>query len=241
MSEIRPFPIGTDDNAFLNKVGGSVNSLQQKTRTDFQSVPHKTPRKDPATNRGMLDPTQEYFPNDIAIVDGTVAYTDYNGNPLTIPSGSYVCTNHIPAAINSSSFFLSVVVPAFNNAGATTNNTMANAYRWYQYNNYYPTTQSFSSSIILDGSGYNIIASQSFWKPLGGSGGGGTTAAPSNFNFRGIYTPTPSSSYNMNDAVMYQQGVLSGLYFSTVNGNNISPSSGIGWIQLSGLGGSVWN
>ena len=48
------------------------------------------------------------------------------------------------------------------------NSDMANTYRWYDYNYYYPIypTIPSSSATIASDSGYNIAANQTYWQPL---------------------------------------------------------------------------
>lgn len=67
--------------------------------------------------------------------------------------------------------------------------------------------------------------------PLGGGSGG-------NWNYRGLYTPTPAAPYMTFDVVQMGTGTASGMYLSTIDGNSNSPDTGIGWVQVSSACGT---
>jgi len=179
MDNIRPFPV--QDNAFVSNLGNVVSSHNaiagkginiKHDSAGYHISAKNNPRHENTVNRGGYDFTAEYFPNDIFIVDATSSYVDQNGNNLRTATppilvGSYVCNIYVPPSSNTSSSFLNVIVPAYADSGATPNDMTANAYRWYQYNNYYPFSGSQTQGSVLDGSGYNIQTSQSFFSPLG--------------------------------------------------------------------------
>jgi hypothetical protein len=69
-------------------------------------------------------------------------------------------------------------------------------------------------------------------------GSGGTTTTVSNWNYRGLWTATPTSAYMTGDVVQLGSGTASGNYFSTIDNNANSPDTGIGWIQVSSSSGA---
>ena len=68
--------------------------------------------------------------------------------------------------------------------------------------------------------------------------GGTTQGGGSGLNFRGIWTASPPQPYLYLDMVQFQSGTNAGLYYSTINNNANSPTSGIGWVQLSSAFGT---
>jgi len=64
--------------------------------------------------------------------------------------------------------------------------------------------------------------------------GGGSSA---NWNYRGLYTPQPSTPYMTFDLVLLQSGTSAGTYLSMVDNNNTAPDIGPGWLQISTLYG----
>ena len=201
MSTLRPYPLDLNHNAYINQLGKSVNSQTlhgskginiKKTSDGIHISAETMARKDNLTWLGFYDFNAEYFPNDVIVINPNQSYVDQNNSPLTLtPGNTYVCINHVPPSSNNSSSFADAVV----SYGGTVSSDLANSYRWYQYNQYYPpaTTTTFSQSIILY-SGYTIVASQSFWQPIGGVGGGMT--------FVGLRNTT--SSYTPNQIVLIQ-------------------------------------
>ena len=67
--------------------------------------------------------------------------------------------------------------------------------------------------------------------PIGGGGGG-------NWNYRGLWSATPSSPYMTYDVVQLGSGTASGMYLSTVDNNTNSPDTGTGWTQVSSSSGT---
>lgn len=140
---------------------------------------------------GMFDNTIAYYPNQVMVVPPSsagITYYDEDGavipyvgdtspyaqsydGPLLNP-GQYVCQCYIPNFSSSADFFLDFVVPSLQETNVDANDQTANAYRWYDYSTYYPTTSStvnISSSTVTtaDPSGFNIFNGIQYWVQLG--------------------------------------------------------------------------
>lgn len=70
-------------------------------------------------------------------------------------------------------------------------------------------------------------------------GGGPQTTISSNWNYRGMYDPATTCPYMTFDVVQYGTGTSAGMYLSTIDNNNNTPDSGIGWVQVS-TGTGTW-
>lgn len=60
-----------------------------------------------------------------------------------------------------------------------------------------------------------------------------------NWNYRGMYDPAATTPYMTFDVVQYGTGTSAGMYLSTIDNNNNTPDSGIGWVQVS-TGTGTW-
>ncbi len=65
--------------------------------------------------------------------------------------------------------------------------------------------------------------------------GGGSSA---NWNYRGLWTASPTTPYMTFDVVQFGSGTASGMYLSTIDTNLNSPDTGIGWTQVSSSSGT---
>ena len=121
-------------------------------------------RKDNITWRGNYDFNAAYFPNDLVVIpNGQIL--DQSGSALALTAGNtYVCVSYVPASNCTNTQFFAVVSAM----GGSVSDEMANSYRWYSDNTYYPTTYSGSQSTVSD-SGYNIQSNIQFWQPIGSS------------------------------------------------------------------------
>lgn len=204
MSFIRTYPLEENINSALNAIGHVSNAHNvhagrgiqlRHTSQGVEIHNSREYRKDSLTWQNIYDPTLEYFPDDVVVVPAWMSYVDYNSSPLTLTPQTYVCINYVPPATNTTAAFFQVVA-AYN--GSQLSNDQANYYRWYQFNNYYPFVLSGSTAPqptrIGTYGAYSIVASQSFWQPIGG--GGGSSAVPLWKTF------DLSASYNVGDEVV---------------------------------------
>ncbi len=220
MSSIRPYPLSNNQSSWMSNIGNTVNghnltagngiSLVKSPHGGVQISVTDTTKPNYVRNRGMYDFNAEYWPNDMISVDTTSSYLDQGGNLLTsliIPlvPGGYVCTTYIPPASNDSASFITNVVPAYQTAGGYPTDTIANTFRWYGLNVYYPnTTITNNGSVsVVNTSGFNILVSQSFWQPIGGVGGSG-------IQYKGEYND--SASYYFGNIVRKQSGPSQGVW-----------------------------
>ena len=197
MNYLRPFPISDNySNAMANivdvinslKIHGG-NGIQVSQTNDGYTITLKQQNlSQKVVNKGYYDFTQEYFPNDLVVVK-TTGTASISSSTQHYTAGTYICLQHVPASSNDSDYFLNTIAPANSNA----NDYDANAYRWYQVNNYGPTTSSYAATTTAI-SGYNINASQSFWLPLAAQAQGGGVS------YKGEYDI--GAEYNKGDIVM---------------------------------------
>ena len=181
---LRPVPIDGNISSYLAGVGEASNThhvtggkgiVVRHTSQGTHISAKGEKRKDTITDRGNYDFTQEYWPNDLVYVDPNQVYKDQNGNPISFTSsgsglpaingGVFICSNHVPPFTADSTTFTSQVVPAF---GGTVPSDMANSYRWYSYNCYYPiypTIPTSSQALVTVGSS-QVLANQTFWTPI---------------------------------------------------------------------------
>ncbi len=239
MSYIRQYPLDEGATYHINKIGNIINSHNITTGYGIKITntsqgkkisSNILPKNDAALWKGEYDPTFEYFPYDMIFVNSASVYNDpaNSGSTLTLTPGTYICTNHIPTAWNDYNAFVAVI-GAY---GQPISDDMANNFRWYQFNNYTPVTNSFSQTSTTYGA-YTIQASQSFWQSIGGfsqpvTGGG--------WNYRGLFNP--SFTYNVNDVVSMGTGTAAGMFLCMIPNNVYAPDSGIGWVQISTSAGT---
>jgi len=218
MSHIHPYPLDLGHNAWMNNfsreinnkkllAGPGVNITQGNDGTTI-SVPGDN-RKDNLTYQGLYNFSNSYSPLDLVSVDPTLVYMDennqtipfiytasyYSGSLPPIAGGLYVCCAYIPPITATSGSFITSIGPLINISGSF---DAANSYRWYDYNVYYPIYPQIptgSQQLVVDGSGYTILANNTFWTAL-----------------------SPMSVVNIcNNAgvnTMYLSGIVSGSVFS---------------------------
>ena len=253
MSNIRPYPLSDSNASYMSKLGTTLNSHNitagkglniNKTSDGIQLSINNSKRDiNYLMNVGVYNFSNEYWPNQIVYVDPAKNYVDQNNNPLTIAAGSYVCINHVPPANNSSTFFTNIVVPAYQQAGGYPTDVEANCYRWYNCNNYVPTSSYNNPYQNSVQNGFNIVTSQSFWQPItppvsnpaislydtsGGTAynGGNIVYVPNQFTLNGV------------NVLPGTYGLISGLSTPTnPTGNQVpqipAPSSGtIYWVPI---------
>lgn len=193
---IRQYPLDGGFNTHISKMGNAINANNISAGKGFKTTQtdHGThfdlitkPNADAISYRGIYDFNSEYYPNEEVVILPNTVILDQNGSVIPIAAGTYLCVNYVPASANTSTAYLDIVS---NYQGGNGSSDQANGYRWYNYNKYYPVaTNPASVSVVVD-SGYNIVANQTFWQPIGGGGG---------ITWRGLFNE--SASYNVNDEV----------------------------------------
>ncbi len=140
--------------------------------------------------RGTYNFSASYQPNDVVFVDPNVAVLDQNGNPLcwgsvsgsaTIPlcAGLFVCCNPVPPIGADDANLIGSVAPLYSAAGQTVTQPMADQYRHYSLNVYYPIYPLlglYSGSALVSSSSqcvryvaeesWETVANQTYWLPL---------------------------------------------------------------------------
>lgn len=179
MSSLRPFPLDNNQSSWLANAGLAINAHNliagngiaiNKTANGAIISATVTKQINFLTNKGYYNFSNEYWPGDVIYADPNATYKDQNGAVISdVAFGGYICITYVPPASNDFAYFLSTVVPALTGNGGTATDIIANTFRWYQQNKYYPTgTGSIATTQPV--SGYNILTSQSFWQPIGGAG-----------------------------------------------------------------------
>jgi hypothetical protein len=182
MSYTRPFPLDGNESGWMANAGSIINSHNLtagngialiKTANGVQISATHTRQINYLTNKGYYDFNNEYWPGDVVFVDPIKTYNDQTGAPISqIAAGGFVCVTYVPPGTNDFNYFLSTAVPALTSNGGQATDIIANTFRWYQQNIYYPNTNPIVAVTTHAQSGYNIYASQSFWQPIGGAAAG---------------------------------------------------------------------
>jgi hypothetical protein len=177
---LRPYPLDANQASWLATAGAAINRNHliagngislNRTPSGVQISATQTRHINYLTNKGYYNFNTEYWPGDVIFVDPSKTYKDQTGADITnIADGGFICNTYIPPSTNDSNYFLSAVVPALTGNGGQATDIIANTFRWYQQNTYYPVSNPPSASSMHVLSGYNIYASQSFWQPIGGVG-----------------------------------------------------------------------
>ena len=190
MSPLRPYPLNDENNSRLASITNNINSQNivagkgirilkdSGNGINIQSI--NSPITDTMVFRGLFDFNESYMVDDVVYVDPNFKYKDQNDVLLNFITGSshnppiaaglYRCNYFIPLSSNDSTYFLSKVVPSYANAKSIPNDEIANSYRWYGNNVYYPVYPSIKSTFetIVSTSGYNIYSNVNYWTPLVG-------------------------------------------------------------------------
>jgi len=187
---IRRLPITENkQNAWANKIGGSVNanSIIQGSGIIVDYSPYGTtisvdPSNEPyaIVYRGEFDINQEYYPNQIVRV--TYGHTQINQNNVPLPYGNtseysssliplnpglFICTQYVPPA-TATQAWLGIAQGYL--PGGSIPASMPYGIRFYQYNVYYPIYPEiplqFTSSVKIYDGVNSIVANQTYWNAL---------------------------------------------------------------------------
>ena len=194
----------------INITKGS-NGIMIHSKADFNKIGYMN-------YRGTYDTASQYFPYDVVFVDPNITYYSYVDAGIScvavpyeatasysrppICAGLFICCNVIPYVSQSYGLFTSSVLPAYSNVNRTVDNLMADTYRHYQYNVYYPVYPTIPSAstnwkAVSGSSGnYLTVANQTFWMPL-------TPYLPARF------------CYNNVETTMFLAGIVSGSSFDS--------------------------
>ena len=187
MSYIRPNPpvdyldawgsnLGTQTNNNKVVAGQGITIKRGANGTIIQ----QTNELDPiALNfTGPYNFSSSYQPNDVVFVDPNVTYYNQSGSAIsfTIASGSnppiaaglFVCINYIGPLGYDSNMLVNYVAPAYASSSQVITSTVADTYRHYSLNTYYPVYPVLSSSSVtyVSESYWTTVTSQSYWSPL---------------------------------------------------------------------------
>jgi hypothetical protein len=186
---IRPVPPVDYTDAWGSNVGQTLNNSQLrggagiviKKGANGTHISLVNDLSDVALNyAGVYNFSQSYQPNDIVYVDPLQTYYDQNNAVIPICSGSsasglpaicaglFVCVQYVPAYGVDYNMLVTYVEPSYTGSGQAITGEMADTYRQYSYNVYwpvYPLIPSSSLTSVSQGS-WQITANQNFWAPL---------------------------------------------------------------------------
>jgi hypothetical protein len=228
MSFTRPFPLDGNESGWMANAGSIINSHNliagpgiklNKTANGVHVSATHTRQINYLTNKGYYDFNNEYWPGDVIFVDPTKTYKDQTGADISsIAAGGFVCVTYVPPGTNDFNYFLSTAVPALTSNGGQATDIIANTFRWYQQNIYFPNTNPIVAVTTHAQSGYNIYASQSFWQPIGGASAG--------FNFT-IYNESASISKGTVVYVDFTKTYTIASFYATGSGNAPPMNAGL--------------
>jgi hypothetical protein len=188
LSTIRPVPPFDYEDAHYTGVSVSTNANSIvagqgiKVRRTTNGITIAAPGQAyPAAlnHRGLYNYSSSYNINDVVWVDPNVPITDQTGNviPLSQPSGSavipicagaFVCVQPVPPINVDVTYLTGTLLPAYTAAGQTIPDVVANTFRHYAYNVYYPVYPLYPSgslTYVAEETWY-VAANQTFWVPL---------------------------------------------------------------------------
>lgn len=223
---IRPFAPVEYTDAYYMALGQAVNSHNLnagKGITIRQGtgglIVQSTPIDNNVDNlhyRGTYDTASSYNVNDIVFVDPNITYyngTTTSGSSTLLPweatasyakppicAGLFVCVNYVPDNASTYGVLTQSVLPAYAGLSGLMKNDIADTFRHYQYNVYYPvypTIPTSSRGWLNQSSGsmaWTTVANQTYWMPL-------TPYLPARF------------CYNNAETIMFLAGIVSGSTF----------------------------
>lgn len=217
MPHIRPFvPINAKDS-FLTTVGKEINNhnlhagkgLKVVKGSNGTTISLTDNSRLPFMNyRGIYNTASFYNPLDVVFVDPSITYYTFinaSSSAISIPyetsasfarpticAGLFVCVNFVPAQEQNYGLLTGSVIPSYR---GTLQNIVADTFRHYQYNAYYPIYPLIptASRGWVSGS-YYTVANQTYWEPL-------TPYLPARF------------CYNNVETTMFLAGIISGSTF----------------------------
>jgi len=198
---IRPYPLDGYQDSFAGQVGNTINGNRLQAGKGIRLVKHgnnttiessNTRVQDAMVYRGNYSFNEQYFPNDVVYVDPSVIYTNQSGSVITdIGSGSYICLNHVGNSWQTSDYLINSIYPSFTSYGGTVTDDMADQYRHYDCNKYYPPNTPITGLTRKSEVTWTTQVSQSFWAPLGGIGGSSTATKPQYYCITQLYDNGP--------------------------------------------------
>ena len=189
MSYIRPVAVTTPNDAWTSLVASETNNnnivagsgviIKKGTGGTVVSVGNQLDKI--ALNYvGCWNFNQSYQPNDVVYVDPNKNYTDQNGGFLPVCSGSaasgqpplcaglFVCTRYVPPLGYDANMLTTYVAPAYASASQQITGVVADTFRQYSFNCYWPIYPVIPSSYITTAtqSTWTVTANINFWAPL---------------------------------------------------------------------------
>ena len=190
---IRPYPPVDYTDAWSSNVGQAINSSQLRVgdgltlrRDSSGTIISLDSDMDPyAMNYvGVYSFTQSYAINDVVFVDPTKTYWDETNSILPICSGSsstglppicgglFICVQPVAPYGYDQTYLTGSIQQAYANVDQQINSNLANTFRWYDYNCYYPIYPTIPSgsltsvAVSVGGNTCEITANQTYWAPL---------------------------------------------------------------------------
>jgi hypothetical protein len=115
----------------------------------------------------------------VVLVDPNITYTNESGSviPYTatgsytkplISAGVFVCTRFVPAVGQDSLFLLNYVSASYKATGQAITRDLADTFRQYTYNVYYPIYPLIptSSEVLVSQSSWTVTANLNFWDAI---------------------------------------------------------------------------
>ncbi len=122
---------------------------------------------------GVYNFTSSYNVNDVVYVDPNVTITDQDGNPIpfgmgsgSIAAGLWICTMFVPALGIDDALLTGSVAPTLTANGQQVTSQVADTFRHYDLNAYYPTYPLPGGTTYVTESSWTTISSGIFWQPL---------------------------------------------------------------------------
>jgi hypothetical protein len=189
METMRPNPPVDYSDAWYTKAGNAINQSNLKAGQGLRiNKSHggttialvSDMDQETMYYAGAWNITQSYAIGDVVYVDPLQTYSDQNGNPLPVCTGSsadglpplcaglFICTRPVPALGYDENMLVNYVAPAYADAGQIINSTTADTYRFYEANVYWPIYPTIPTGSITTASlsGYDVTANINFWAPL---------------------------------------------------------------------------
>jgi hypothetical protein len=179
---LRPSPPFRESDAHYNLMASQVNDarlvagagIRVRKTSNGTTISLLNPGDAAAMNfKGTYNFTSSYNVNDVVYVDPNVTITDQNGNALPFGQGSgslspglWICNVFVPALGIDDTLLTGSVAPTLAAAGQQVTSQVADQFRHYSLNAYYPTFPVQGPVSYVTESTWTTQTSASFWLPL---------------------------------------------------------------------------
>ena len=146
---------------------------------------------------GTYNFTSSYNVNDVVYVDPSIPITDQNGAAIPFGTGSgyitpglFICSMFVPALGFDDGLLTASVAPVLTSAGQQVTSPLADTFRHYALNVYYPTLPVPAGATYVTESTWTTVSGSAFWLPLlsGGSSGGSSISETPVISVQDNYT-----------------------------------------------------